>query len=148
MRVLNEQENKRIYRGFVRNDVLQACEKIRAILAGIEAETGLNSSQSFDVRVILNELLQNAIKHGSQNGQNKVYMNVWIKNRDTLNITIRDQGSGFDPCKIIQQEQERQVCDIMDLMECGRGLQIVKSLCDDMVFNHRGNCITVRKRLI
>jgi len=142
-----KQDNKEIYRGFVLSDAHQACEKVRMIVSRIEKTIGLDSEQSFDVRVILSELLQNAIKHGNTSGDPKVYMNVMIKGKDMLNITVRDKGNGFNACEIIREEQERADGKVPDLMECGRGLQIVKSLCDDIVFNRRGNCITVRKRL-
>ncbi len=142
-----KRDNKEIYRGFVLSDAHQACEKVRMIISRIEKTIGIDSEQSFDVRVILSELLQNAIKHGNTSGDPKVYMNVRIKENDMLSITVRDGGNGFNAYKIIQEEQKRANGKISDLMEYGRGLQIVKSLCDDIVFNRRGNCITVRKRL-
>ena len=140
-------DNKEIYRGFVLSDAHQACEKVRMIISRIEKTVGIDSEQSFDVRVILSELLQNAIKHGNTSGDPRVYMNVRIKGNDMLSITVRDGGNGFNAYKIIQEEQKRANGNIPDLTECGRGLQIVKSLSDDIVFNRRGNCITVRKRL-
>lgn len=143
----NAQHNMEIYRGFVISDAHQACEKVRMIVSRIEKTVGIDSEQSFDVRVILSELLQNAITHGKTSDDCKVYMNVWINGKDILNITVRDKGNGFNACKTIQEEQNRAEGEIPDLSECGRGLQIVKSLCDDIVFNRRGNCITVRKRL-
>lgn len=149
MSLIHDQSDRRIYSGFVLNDAKQACEKVSMILTGIEKAVGLNSDQSFDVRVILSELLQNAIKHGNtRNSHKKVYMSVWIQHNHILSITVKDQGSGFDACKVIEEEQNRLTCEIPELMECGRGLQIVKNLCDDMVFNRNGNCITVRKKLI
>lgn len=149
MKFMYGREDKTIYSGFVVNDAFQACEKVRTIVAGIENAVGLNSDQSFDVRVILSELLQNAITHGCPlNSQQKVYMNVCVSDTDILSITVKDQGNGFDASKVMQDEQSRKTCERDDLMESGRGLQIVKNLCDDMVFNHNGNSITVRKRLI
>ncbi|HAA25061.1 MAG TPA: ATP-binding protein [Ruminiclostridium sp.] len=143
----NKRDNKEIYRGFVLSDAHQACEKVKMIVSRIEKIIGIDSEQSFDVRVILSELLQNAITHGKTSGDCKVYMNVMIKDNDMLNITVRDKGNGFNACEVIQEEQNRAEGKIPGLTECGRGLQIVKSLCDDIVFNRRGNCITVRKRL-
>ncbi len=146
MSLLHGQQEKTIYSGFIINDAHQACEKVRMILAGIESEVGLNSDQSFDVRVILNELLQNAIRYGCTISKQRVFMNVRICDRDTLSITVQDDGNGFDPEKVMEDEQNRLPCK-SELAENGRGLQIVKNLCDDMVFNQKGNCITVRKKL-
>lgn len=116
----------------------------------MENSFGINSDQSFDIKIILNELLQNAIEHGNLlDCSKRVYMDVCISERDVLNITIMDQGRGFDVRKVMNMKNN-EMCDtdILELPECGRGLQIVKSLCDDISFNQRGNCVTVKKRLL
>ena len=148
MNIIHDQQEKTIYSGFILNDVHQACEKVRMIVAGIENEVGLNTDQSFDVRVILSELLQNAIQHGCTLQQQKVYMNVCISGRDMLSITVHDSGNGFDVLRVLEDEQKKQPCSRYELAERGRGLQIVKSLCDELVFSQKWNCITVRKKLI
>jgi serine/threonine-protein kinase RsbW len=145
--VIEGQQEKTIYSGFILNDAHQACEKVRMIVAGIESAVGLNTDQSFDVRVILSELLQNAIRYGCTLQQQKVYMNVRISGRGMLSITVQDNGNGFDVLKVLEDEQKRQAGSRFELSESGRGLQIVKNLCDELVFSQKGNCITVRKKL-
>lgn len=148
MSIFQDEEIKEIYKGFILNDAHCACENIRSILNNIQNHVVLNSDQYFDVRIILSELLQNAIKHGNESESNKkIYMRVYLNGKNVLKITVRDQGGGFNAYKTLHDEKCRQICDVQDLMECGRGLQIVKSLCDQMNFNRRGNCITVFKRL-
>lgn len=138
-----------IYRGFILNDLNAVCETVRGIVSFLENDIGIDSDQSFDVKIILNELLQNAIEHGNLlDCEKKVYMNVCIREEDVLNITIKDQGNGFDVEKVLNKRNDVSECEIFDLPECGRGLQIVRSLCDDISFNQRGNCITVKKRLL
>lgn len=140
---------KKIYRGFIINDANVVCETVRVIVSYLENSLGVSSDQSFDVKIILNELLQNAIEHGNlSNCDKKVYMDVCIRGEDVLNITIKDQGQGFDVDKVLKRKCDQTERDIMDLPECGRGLHIVRSLCDDISFNQRGNCITVKKRLL
>ncbi|HEY8420848.1 MAG TPA: ATP-binding protein [Thermoclostridium sp.] len=144
---------RKIYRGFILNDANAVCETVRGIVSYLENSVGINSDQSFDVKIILNELLQNAIEHGNLlNCQKKVYMDVCIREEDILSITIKDQGQGFDVNKIFNVENNQMhhgiTDDITELPECGRGLLIVRSLCDDISFNHKGNCINVKKKLI
>lgn len=140
---------KKIYRGFILNDVNAVCETVKGIISYLEDSIGINSDQSFDVKIILNELLRNAIEHGNLlDCRKRVYMDVCIKGRDVLNITIKDQGQGFDVSKVLNMKDDQVDCDVPELPECGRGLLIVRSLCDDISFNHRGNCIKVKKRLI
>jgi len=149
MRSRQKQEIIEIYDGFVLDDAHLACEIIKTILTSIKSTVGLNSEQYFDVRIIISELIQNAIKHGNESGisNRKVYMKVFLKDEGVLNIIVRDQGSGFNAYKTLKQEVDRQMCIVQDLQECGRGLQIVKSLCDSIIFNRKGNRITVLKKL-
>jgi serine/threonine-protein kinase RsbW len=149
VKLMVDQDDIMIYNGFIKNDAHLACEKVRMIVAGIEDATGINSDQSFDVRVIISELVQNAIRHGSAADKHqKVYMSVRLKDNDMLSITVQDPGNGFDALKVIKEEQSLHMCGKADLTEGGRGLFIVKSLCDDMIFNTKGNCITVCKKLV
>lgn len=145
--IIHDQQEHTIYNGFILNDAHQACEKVRTIVAGIESAVGLNTDQSFDVRVILSELLQNAMRHGCTIQQQKVYMHVRISDRGILNITVQDNGNGFDFLKVLEDEQKRQTGSRSELAESGRGLQIIRNLCDELVFSQKGNSITVRKKL-
>lgn len=142
-------KTKRIYRGFIFNDVNAVCETVRDIVSSLEKNFGIDSDQSFDIKVIMNELLQNAIEHGNLlSCKKRIYMDVCIRETDVLSITIKDQGQGFDVYKVLNNKRNQIDCDVLELPECGRGLQIVRSLCDDIAFNQRGNSITVKKRLI
>jgi serine/threonine-protein kinase RsbW len=148
MGIFQNEKIKQIYKGFILNDAHCACENIMSILNRIQNYVSLNSDQYFDVRIILSELLQNAIKHGNESERNKkIYMSVHLEGNNILKITVRDQGGGFNGYKTLNEKMCRKICDVQNLMECGRGLQIVKSLCDQMNFNRRGNCITVLKKL-
>ena len=110
-------------------------------------ERRLNSyevAELFNIKVILNELLVNAIRHGCNCDVNKaVSLNCFIREDGRLVLRIRDEGNGYDYCDILEQE----VCDIFTLddnmKECGRGILIVKSLCEDLNFNSKGNEIEV-----
>lgn len=142
-------KTKRIYRGFIFNDVNAVCETVRDIVSSLEKNFGIDSDQSFDIKVIMNELLQNAIEHGNLlSCKKRIYMDVCIRETDVLSITIKDQGQGFDVYKVLNNKRNQIDCDVLELPECGRGLQIVRSLCDDIAINQRGNSITVKKRLI
>lgn len=96
----------------------------------------------FNIKVILNELLVNSIKHGCKCDTNKaVSINCLLREDGRLVLRISDEGSGYDYCNIIKQE----ACDVFsldnNLKECGRGILIVKSLCEDLSFNSKGNVI-------
>lgn len=106
-------------------------------------EDNLISSEDpglFNVKVILNELLVNSIRHGCKCDTHKaVSINCLVREDGRLILRISDEGNGYDYCNILKQE----VCDVFsldnNLKECGRGILIVRSLCEDLSFNNKGN---------
>ena len=98
----------------------------------------------FNVKVILNELLVNAITHGCKCDENKIVtLNCEIKEDGTLVLKIRDGGTGYDYCNILKQEFHDVFSFDSNMKECGRGIIIVKSLCEKISFNKEGNEIEV-----
>jgi len=107
-----------------------------------------NGEGLFNIKVILNELLVNAIRHGCKCDTNKVVdIKCFLREDGRLVIKIRDEGRGYDYFHILNQE----ICDVFaldsNMKECGRGILIVKSLCEDLNFNKSGNEIEVVLKL-
>ncbi|MGI6778499.1 MAG: ATP-binding protein [Acetivibrionales bacterium] len=127
---------------------------------GPEVDNVINSLQEswgqieecnlFELRVILNELILNAVKHGSKEDFNKlVRIAVNISDGDHVSISIEDDGEGCDYKYLLNASAAS--CsdgDIFSLKETGRGLLIVKNLCDSLEFNKKGNIIKIEKRLV
>jgi len=113
---------RKIYRGFIVNDAEAVCEAVRSIISCLENSFGINSDQSFDIRIILSELLQNAIEHGNLlDCSTKVYMDVCIRDRDNLNITIKDKGQGFDARRHFDMNNNKVACstDVFEIPDFG-----------------------------
>lgn len=149
MNGVNNQDQK-IYSELIESDAYEVCREVTTILNTLKRSYGLNTDQCFDIKVILCELLQNAIKHGNDcDIRKKIRVDVWLQeNSKVLGITVKDQGCGFDPLNTMNLKFSRiPGCDPMSMDESGRGLFIVKNLCDFMEFSERGNSITVKKRL-
>jgi len=109
---------------------------------------GYQVGELFNIKVILNELLVNSIRHGCKCDVNKaVTINCSIREDGRLVLRISDEGNGYDYCNILEQE----ICDIFSLddnmKECGRGILIVRSLCEDLSFNSEGNEVEVILKL-
>lgn len=139
-----------IYNELIDSDAAKACKEVKAILERIQLSSGIETDQMFDIKVILCELIQNAIQHGNNCDINKkICVNVWLQeNNRVLGITVKDQGCGFDPLHTMDLKSSQiPVCNPIDMDEYGRGLFIVKNLCEYMEFNTSGNAITVTKRL-
>ncbi|HHV98332.1 MAG TPA: ATP-binding protein [Clostridiaceae bacterium] len=109
----------------------------------------LNECDLFEVKVILNELILNAIKHGNKEDDKKfIKVSAELKNQKDLFLVIEDSGEGYDYDGVLSMEactdSEQEICN---LKETGRGLLIVKNLCDEIKFNKKGNKVIVVKSI-
>lgn len=147
---MDRDQEKKIYSKVIDSDTYEVCKEVRTILDRLQLTSGIDSDQCFDIKVILCELLQNAIKHGNDcDTRKKIHLDVWLQeNSEVLGITVIDQGCGFNPINTMELRQTRlPECDPISMDESGRGLMIVQNLCDCMEFNTMGNSITIKKRL-
>jgi len=121
------------------------------VLSSIDsAVVNLCMDKKFDVKVILNELINNAIKHGNKNRIEKnIEVIVALSQNHKLFIVVEDCGNGYDLHNIQEiTSNNGEIIDIStDLCENGRGIMIVKSLSDKVRVNKKGNQIIVRKNL-
>lgn len=109
----------------------------------------LDSDCMFELKVILNELLLNAVKHGNKGDPGKsVRVTCGIASEEYIYLMVEDQGSGHDckclPCRNDNAADEKEVCE---MKETGRGIMIVRNLCSKMKFNNRGNKVVILKTI-
>ena len=109
----------------------------------------IDDSIIFEIKVIVNELLVNAIRHGNCEIKDKfVKIAAGITECEYAFILIEDEGKGFNYKCIINRNSSQPAFDIcINEEECGRGLLIVSCLCDKIRFNRRGNKVLIYKRL-
>ncbi|AUS98151.1 hypothetical protein CDQ84_10580 [Clostridium thermosuccinogenes] len=103
----------------------------------------------FDVRVILNELLLNAIKHGNQQcPEAYIKVTAGISGDNNAFFIIEDQGQGYD-YELVRSRNKNQCCmeSLFDAKETGRGIMIVESLCEKIKHNRKGNKIVAVKKI-
>lgn len=103
----------------------------------------------FEIKVILYELIQNAICHGNKNDAVKsVKLNVKTEG-DTICIIVEDEGEGYNFKQLLNsiKDDESINCDVCDLKESGRGMILVTNLSKKISFNAKGNRVEVIKRL-
>lgn len=109
----------------------------------IEKWNSLDDNDNYEFRLVLNELISNGILHGNKGFSDKK-VSVAIKEVDsnTLDILIEDEGQGFDYKRVCQEYYN---CDTFALSEGGRGLMLVKALCNKVQFNENGSQIKITK---
>jgi serine/threonine-protein kinase RsbW len=103
----------------------------------------------FELKVILNELILNAIKHGNKNDCSKpIKVLAGLTKSDNAVVLVEDSGKGFDYNCIMNSNQDgSEIDDICNLKETGRGILIVKNLSNRMKYNYKGNRVIVIKKL-
>ena len=76
------------------------------------------------------EATTNAIIHGNKGDiGKKVVIDVWVEN-DSLMISIKDNGKGFDPSSLPDPTDTDNL-----LKDSGRGVYLMKVYMDDIKFN-------------
>jgi len=111
-------------------------ERVGAAMASV----GFPGGDSFAVRLALEEAVVNAIKHGHQHDPSKVVRVAYRVSPQRVELEIEDEGPGFRPD------------DVPDPLEpenleraCGRGVFLMRHYMNEVTFNERGNCVTLRK---
>lgn len=129
----------------IKSELCNVCNTVNKIVDFIlECHGPLKEDVLFEIKVILNELLQNAIRHGNNEDSSKqVKIRAGIDNSFVYFI-IEDEGKGFD---INCYGQTEDLINICEMKENGRGILIVKNLCDRVKYNSKGNKIVVLKSI-
>ncbi|MBL0061231.1 MAG: response regulator [bacterium] len=109
-----------------------------ARLIAIAAETGNDPDVSYrKLPLLAQELLDNAFEHGTHGDAGIHYGSKLKTAPESLELTVWDDGPGFDGKTKIRQMQHSTPCGKMS------GLQLVSALADEIRFNKQPNSITV-----
>ncbi len=124
-------------------------EKIRSFIDNIITELRtwkeISESYEYEFRLILYELIANGAFHGNKGLCNKkITATLQVVDNKTVDITIQDEGSGFDYSSIYAGLYP---CDKNPFSERGRGLKLIKALCNEIKFNSKGNIVNIKKTL-
>ena len=98
----------------------------------------ITESEAVGIKVILRELLMNAVIHG--NGSNKT---LWVRSAiehlgdKKFKIWVEDEGHGFDRDRVADEDHDFQYPNMK------RGYLLIKRLSDEIRFNGKGNRVTV-----
>ncbi len=103
--------------------------KVDEYVEGKLRKLGVDKDKLIDIAISVTEAVTNAVVHGNKNDLKKKVRLKLKADSSRLEITVEDQGDGFDPGSILSPLDERNV-----LKEVGRGIFILKSLMDKVDF--------------
>lgn len=131
----------------IKHDIKAIGSTIELLINTIQTEHILNDQILFEIKVVLNELINNALCHGNSCELNKATYVTCKLLKDNLYICVKDEGSGFNhKCETNSVEQYIEFIN-STFSEHGRGLIIVEQLCDKVRFNICGNKVSIIKNL-
>ncbi len=115
---------------------------VDVFIEGILRGFGADESAVADIAISVSELVNNAILHGNKSASDKAVTVTISRNDGCVEISVTDQGAGFDPSDI-----ESPIDDANLMKEIGRGIFIVRSLMDQVEIeaSDRGTTVVVTK---
>ncbi len=110
------------------------------VLTGIQKHAPLSEERRYDITLVINELLVNSFEHAMPTVQSPVIFKAGVVGRQ-LRIGVADGGRGFVHESVIAKPD-----DVL-FRERGRGLMLVRALCEEIRYNRCGNSVEVKMAL-
>lgn len=115
-------------------------EQLEPFIEELQEWAHFDDEDSGRIMLTLSEAVNNAIMHGNEENPDKqVFILTKLdKANNTLQISIEDEGNGFDPNEIPDPLKEENL-----LNEGGRGVYLIKQYADDIQFSKSGRKVTI-----
>jgi serine/threonine-protein kinase RsbW len=95
-----------------------------------------------DIESALREALANAVIHGNcESASKRIYVSCRCYIDGQVVITVRDEGKGFDSTTVLDPTVRENV-----LRAHGRGIYLMRTLMDEVLFEEDGAVVTMRKK--
>lgn len=114
--------------------------KVERFIEEICDKHNISNTYFGNISIALMEAVENAIKHGNENNEEKKVTIMFNAKKGKLKFIIKDEGEGFnyknikDPTDITNDTSGEE----------GRGIYMIKALADEVSFNEEGNAITLK----
>lgn len=117
---------------------------VDSFVEGILRGYGTEETTIADIAICVTELVNNSIIHGNKSNPDKEVVVEIEKSDSMVEITVTDEGSGFDVRHLKNPIDEENL-----LKEVGRGIFIVRSLMDrvDIEFPAHGTRVRIAKKI-
>jgi serine/threonine-protein kinase RsbW len=124
---------------------LELIDVIQVALSRLATSIGFDADATHYMSVAVRESTINAIRHGNRFDAAKRVWVAFVTSSDTIEIRVRDEGTGFDPLRIRDPLADENL-----LRADGRGVFFMRSFMDEVTFsfpNGGGTIVTMLKRL-
>jgi serine/threonine-protein kinase RsbW len=124
---------------------LELADVVQAVLARLAAVVGFDEDSIHYMSVAVRESVINAIRHGNAFDESKQVSISFLLDQETLEISVQDQGRGFDPDAVRDPLASENL-----LRADGRGIFFMRSFMDGISFSfppRGGTIVRMVKRL-
>jgi serine/threonine-protein kinase RsbW len=113
---------------------------IDQLMAALET-AGWMGRDLFHVQMAIEEAVVNAIEHGNKRDASKQVHVIFHVFQDRAELSITDQGNGFDHHNIADPTEEERL-----EQPRGRGVMLIRELMSEAKYNEKGNSLWMLKR--
>ena len=111
-----------------------------AAVAEFVSRSGITEDAAFGIDMAVREAVTNAVVHGNRQDENKTVEVTLKSSPDAVEISVHDQGAGFNPESVPDPTAEENI-----LKASGRGIFFMRSFMDEVDWLIRpGGGTTVR----
>jgi serine/threonine-protein kinase RsbW len=121
----------------------QELENVEKFLWHFFKKENLPEESFKKVFLCISEAVINSIEHGNKNDREKQVSIMLDCFDNDLKIEIEDEGDGFDYNGIADPTALENI-----KKETGRGIFIIKSLCNQVNFRNHGKCVEIKMDLM
>lgn len=105
-------------------------QKVERYAEKLADSIGFGEDEKDSLAIAITEVTANAVYHGNKSDPKKKVHVRFTTQDDSMTITIRDEGEGFDPHKIADPLHPENL-----LKDSGRGVYIIRALMDEVSFD-------------
>jgi serine/threonine-protein kinase RsbW len=124
----------------IRSDYMDAREVQRLIREEVE-KAGYDPDTQFGIKLALEEAIINAIKHGNKLSKDKRVHVEWTITPEAAQITIEDEGPGFDRSSVPDPTQSGNLEKLT-----GRGILLIESYMSSVQWSKGGRRVKLVKK--
>jgi serine/threonine-protein kinase RsbW len=119
---------------------LEYLSMVHGLIQSLARHHGLDEETENALIIAVIEAGTNAIQHGNQFADDKSVSFVFSVGPRDVMVRVDDSGKGFDPASVANPTDETHL-----LVPHGRGLYLMRSLMDEVSFDHGGTSVVLRK---
>jgi len=98
-----------------------------AAVAEFVSRSGITQDAAFGIDMAVREAVTNAVVHGNRQDENKTVEVTLKSSPDAVEISVHDQGAGFNPEAVPDPTAEENI-----LKASGRGIFFMRSFMDEV----------------